>query len=75
MSLTIEKNRFMNAQQIQVVADSTPAWINWFIMIGSVVAAWLAPLASFVAILWGALQIYSWYEKRKYKGVDRRRSN
>ena len=73
MALTIEKNRYMNSQQIQVVADATPGWANWLIMISSVVAAWLAPLASFVAILWGGLQIYNWYEKRKYKGVDRRK--
>ena len=71
--ITYEKNRFMNLSPVQAIADSTPSWANWLIMIGSVIAAWLAPLASFVAIIWGALQIYSWYEKRKYKGIDRRK--
>jgi hypothetical protein len=61
-------------QQVQEVSDATPAWANWAIMIGSVIAAWLAPLASFVAILWGALQIYTWYEKRKYTGQNRRKN-
>ena len=60
-------------QQVQSIAEAPPAWVNWIIMVGGVIAAWLAPLASFVAILWGGIQIYSWYEKRQYRGVDRRK--
>lgn len=62
-------------EQTQHIADNTPGWANWSIMVGSLIAAWLAPLASFVAIIWGCVQIWSWYEKRnrKFDGRDRRK--
>lgn len=52
-------------QHVQQVADATPSWANWLIIGGSAAASWLAPLASLVAIIWGCLQIYSWFEKRR----------
>ena len=46
------------------VAQDTPSWANWSIIGGGAAASWLAPVASFVAIVWGCLQIYGWFEKR-----------
>ena len=28
-------------------------------------AGWLPPIAALVSIIWGLLQIYSWFEKRR----------
>jgi hypothetical protein len=52
-------------QQVQVVAASTPKWLDATIIFGAAAAAWLAPIASLVAIVWGCLQIYGWFEKRR----------
>jgi hypothetical protein len=55
----------MSLEQVQHVAQSTPGWLNWLIIAGSAAASWLAPIASLVAIVWGCLQIYSWFDKRR----------
>jgi heme exporter protein D len=52
-------------QSIQHAADATPSWANWLIIGGSAAASWLAPVASLIAIVWGCLQIYSWFKKHK----------
>jgi hypothetical protein len=57
----------MKQEAIQHVADSAPPWVNWTVIVGSAVASWLAPIASLVGIIWGGLQIYSWFEKRRCK--------
>ena len=49
------------------VHDSTPAWANWLAIVGGAVASWLAPIASLIAIVWGCLQIYGWFEARKQR--------
>ena len=46
------------------LAENTPDWVNWLIIVGGAAVAWLAPLASFVAIVWGCIQIYDWYKSR-----------
>lgn len=51
-------------EQVQSLADQHPV-LNWAAIIGSAAAAWLAPIASLVAIVLGCLQIYSWFEKRR----------
>lgn len=51
-------------QQIQQVVEQHPS-LNWLAIVGSAAASWLAPIASLVAIVWGCLQIYSWFEKRR----------
>jgi hypothetical protein len=41
---------------------------NWLGIVGTAVATiagWLPPIAALVSIVWGSLQIYSWFEKRK----------
>jgi hypothetical protein len=45
--------------------ENTPAWANWLAIVGGAIASWLAPVASLVAIVWGCLQIYGWFEKRR----------
>ena len=52
-------------KQLQALASLTPSWADWLIIGGGAAAAWLAPIAALVAIVWGCLQIYSWFEKRK----------
>lgn len=51
--------------RIQEVADSAPAWLNWLAIVGSAALSFLQPIASLVAIVWGGLQIYGWFEKRR----------
>jgi len=46
-------------------AALTPSWANWLTIGGSAALAWIQPLAGIVAILWGCLQIYGWFEKRR----------
>lgn len=53
-------------QHVQQVVEQHPS-LNWIMIVGSAVASWLAPIASLVAIIWGCLQIYSWFEKRRNK--------
>ena len=45
--------------------DALPPWVNWTIIFGAAAASWLAPLASLIAIVYGGLQIYAWFEKRR----------
>lgn len=47
------------------IADSTPAWANWLIIGGSWLVSFLQPIALLVTIIWGSLQIYGWFEKRR----------
>ena len=47
------------------LSEHTPQWVNWLVIVGGAVASWLAPIASLVAITWGCLQIYGWFEKRR----------
>jgi acyl-CoA hydrolase len=47
--------------------DHTPAWANWLAIAGGALMSWLAPVASIVAIVWGCLQIYGWFEARRHK--------
>ena len=53
--------------KIQQIADATPTWANWLTIGGSAVLAWIQPIAGLVAIVWGCLQIYSWFERRRKK--------
>ena len=47
--------------------EQTPAWANWVAIAGAAALSWLAPVASLVAIVWGCLQIYGWFEARKQR--------
>lgn len=51
------------AQAVQRISEEHRV-LNWFIILGSAAASWLAPIASLVAIVWGGLQIYLAVEKR-----------
>jgi hypothetical protein len=51
------------ADTVQQIQQNHPV-ANWFVILGSVVVGWLAPVASLVAIVWGGLQIYLAVEKR-----------
>lgn len=51
--------------KIQQLADVTPSWANWLTIAGSAALAWIQPIAGLVAIVWGCLQIWSWFERRK----------
>jgi hypothetical protein len=42
-----------------------PGWLNWLILAGSWAVSILQPLALLVTIIWGGLQIYGWFEKRR----------
>jgi len=55
------------AQHVQQLNEATPAWVNWLVIVGGAAASWLAPIASLVAIVWGLLQIYGWFERRRRK--------
>lgn len=50
--------------KIQQLADVTPSWANWLTIAGSAALAWIQPVAGLVAIVWGCIQIYSFFEKR-----------
>lgn len=56
----------MKLEQIQQVAEQHPV-INWLGIVGTAALSWIQPLAGVVAIVWGCLQIYSWFEKRRKK--------
>ena len=51
--------------KIQQLADSTPSWANWAIIGGSWAVSFLQPIALLVTIVWGCLQIYAFFEKRR----------
>jgi hypothetical protein len=51
-------------EQVQQVADNTPGWVNWLVIAGSWAVSFLQPLALFVTVVWGGLQIYLAVEKR-----------
>lgn len=51
------------AQAVQQTIDQHPG-VNWIIILGSAALAWLQPIASVIAIVWGLLQIYLAVEKR-----------
>jgi hypothetical protein len=51
--------------KIQHVVDQTPGWVNWLGIVGTAALAWIQPIAGIVAIVWGCLQIYGWFEKRR----------
>lgn len=53
---------------VQQVADATPSWANWLIIGGSWLVSLLQPLALFVTVAWGSLQIYLAVEKRWFRG-------
>lgn len=53
--------------RLQTVAEHTPTWVNWITIVGAAVLSWLQPIAALVAIAWGGLQIYGWFEKRRNK--------
>lgn len=58
------------AQQAQYIAEQHPV-LNWVAIAGSAALAWLAPIASLVAIVLGCLQIYGWFEKRRKRKGER----
>lgn len=51
----------------QQIADAVPNWANWAIIGGSWLVSFLQPLALFVTIVWGGLQIYLAIEKRWFR--------
>ena len=51
--------------RIQDMVEHTPTWVNWVTIVGSAALSWLQPIASLVAIVWGGLQIYGWFDKRR----------
>lgn len=55
------------AQQAQALHDHTPAWLNWLVIVGAAAASWLSYIASFVAIVWGVLQIYGWVVNKGWR--------
>jgi hypothetical protein len=54
-------------QKAQAVADATPTWANAFILAGSWLVSFLQPLALFVTVVWGGLQIYLAVERRWFR--------
>lgn len=60
--------------KVQQVIDNTPAWMQWFGILGSLVLSVLQPLAALAALVLACLNIYSWIEKRRHRGpFDRRK--
>jgi heme exporter protein D len=53
------------SRYVQNVAETTPRWVDFIIIGGSAALSWLAPVASLVAIVWGCIQIFDWFEKRR----------
>ena len=51
--------------KLQQIADATPTWANWAIIGGSWAVSFLQPIALLVTIVWGCLQIYAFFEKRR----------
>ena len=50
--------------RIQQLADQTPSWVNWAVILGSWAVSILQPLALLVTVVWGGLQIFLAVEKR-----------
>ena len=50
--------------KIQQLAEATPSWANWALILGSWAVSILQPLALLVTVVWGGLQIYLAVEKR-----------
>lgn len=61
----------MTLQQV----TEAPGWVNWLIIGAGWAASILHPIAILVTVLWGGLQIYGWFEKRRRKGLRRRRDD
>jgi hypothetical protein len=55
----------MQTEQIKHLVEATPNWANWVIIGGTAALSWIQPIAGIVAIVWGCLQIYGWFEKRR----------
>lgn len=51
--------------RIQHIVEATPTWANWALIGGPWLVAVLQPAALFVTVVWGGLQIYGWFEKRR----------
>ena len=51
--------------RLQQLVDATPSWANWSLIAGPWLVAVLQPLALLVTVVWGGLQIYGWFEKRR----------
>lgn len=51
--------------------EQTPAWVNWIIIAGGALVGWLSYIASFVAIVWGCMQIYGWIVNRGWRRKGR----
>lgn len=43
-----------------------PSWVNWSIVVGGAALSWVQPIAGVIAIIWGILQIYSWFRNKKW---------
>lgn len=50
--------------KLQQIADQTPGWVNWAVILGSWAVSILQPLALLVTVVWGGLQIFLAVEKR-----------
>ena len=50
--------------KIQQLAEATPSWANWALILGSWAVSILQPLALLVTVVWGGLQIFLAVEKR-----------
>lgn len=50
---------------VQQLAESTPSWANWAIIGGSWAVSFLQPIALLVTIVWGGIQIFAFFEKRR----------
>ena len=50
--------------KIQQIAEATPSWANWLLILGSWAVSILQPLALLVTVVWGGLQIFLAVEKR-----------
>lgn len=55
---------------VQHLVDSSPPWANWLIIVGGAVTSWLVPVASFVATVWGLMQMYSWIVNKQWRRKD-----
>jgi hypothetical protein len=53
--------------RIQHAAETVPGWANVVIIGGSWLLSWLQPLALFITIVWGGLQIYLAIERRWFR--------
>lgn len=52
-------------QKVQAIVDATPTPVSLTVMIGSLAMSILQPLAVFVTLVWGSLQIHG-YVKREW---------